>query len=144
MVWNAEEALAYYKSQGAPGDQNALTSLLREAQQENGDSIPRWLLPKISAAYGLKESYLTAILRRYPSLRLADTHCLELCGSKSCGGSLAEFAERLHRQNPEAFSLKYTGCMHFCGKGPNIKWDGQLYHKADEALLRRLVESIGK
>lgn len=144
MAWNLEEALAHYQTLGAPGDQNALTSLLREIRQENGGSIPGWVLPKITAAYGIKESYLTALLRRYPSLRLADTHCLELCGGRSCAGSrgLASYAQQLHSKYPQRFSLKFTGCMHFCGKGPNIKWDGQLYHKADEALIRQLVESV--
>jgi len=28
-----------------------------------------------------------------------------------------------------------------CGKGPNLKWDGTLYNGADEALIRKLVES---
>ena len=40
MSWSLEEAIAYYKSQGAPGNQNALISLLKEAQLENGGSIP--------------------------------------------------------------------------------------------------------
>lgn len=34
--------------------------------------------------------------------------------------------------------LKHT----MCGKGPNMKWDGKLYHRADEALLRSLIVEI--
>jgi hypothetical protein len=34
--------------------------------------------------------------------------------------------------------------MRQCGKGPNIRWDGQLYNGADEALLRRLVGDLSK
>ena len=30
MEWNLEEALDYYRRQGAPGDQNALIALLKE------------------------------------------------------------------------------------------------------------------
>jgi hypothetical protein len=30
--------------------------------------------------------------------------------------------------------------MRLCGKGPNIRWDGTLYHGADEALLKMLLE----
>jgi hypothetical protein len=29
--------------------------------------------------------------------------------------------------------------MRLCGKGPNLRWDGTLHHKADEALLRKLL-----
>ena len=29
--------------------------------------------------------------------------------------------------------------MRMCGKGPNVKWDGQVYHQADEMLLRQLT-----
>ena len=36
MPWNLEEAIAYYGQRGAPADQSALVSLLREVQQENG------------------------------------------------------------------------------------------------------------
>ena len=39
MAWNLEEAIAYYKKQGAPADQTAVTALLREAQAEH-DGIP--------------------------------------------------------------------------------------------------------
>ena len=38
MAWNLKEAVAYYKKQGAPGDQMALTGLLREVQEESGIS----------------------------------------------------------------------------------------------------------
>ena len=35
MSWNLEEAISYYKTQGAPADQSALIGLLKEIQQEN-------------------------------------------------------------------------------------------------------------
>lgn len=138
MSWSLEEALAYYKSQGAPGDQNAVVGLLREVQQERGGRIPAQMLEPIAKAWGLKESFLLALIRRLPSLRLADTHCLEICGGRNCGkrAALAAFAEA----NPGNYSVKYMPCMRVCGKGPNIRWDGRLYHQADEALLRRLIQ----
>ncbi|MDO5151848.1 MAG: hypothetical protein Q4D50_00605 [Eubacteriales bacterium] len=40
MSWSLEEAIAYYRTQGAPGDQSALTGFLREVQRENGGGIP--------------------------------------------------------------------------------------------------------
>ena len=50
MAWELKDAVSYYKKQGAPGDQSALISLLREIQEEFG-AIPAHLLPE--AASGL-------------------------------------------------------------------------------------------
>lgn len=144
MDWNLEEAISYYRSLGAPGDQSAVTGLLREVQRENGGSIPKHSVAAIAEGLGTKESLLNAIIKRIPSLRLSDTHCLTLCAGPNCGKrtELAALAEQLQSAVPGKFTVKYVPCMRMCGKGPNLKWDGNLYHQADEALLRRLVESI--
>ena len=84
-MWNLEEAISYYKKQGAPSDQSALVSLLREVQQENGGAIPKSALPAMAEGLGVKESYLLAVIRRIPSLRLSDMHTLELCAGPNCG-----------------------------------------------------------
>lgn len=139
-MWNLEEAISYYKKQGAPSDQSALVSLLREVQQENGGAVPKSALPAMAEGLGVKESYLMAVIRRIPSLRLSDMHTLELCAGPNCGkhAALAASAEKLCKG--KNITLKFTPCMRLCGKGPNLKWDGKLYHKADEALLRSLTE----
>jgi len=144
MDWNLSEAISYYKSQGAPGDQNALVNLLREVQSESGGTIPRSALPEIADGLGTKESLLAALIRRYPSLHLSDTHTLELCGGPNCSrrAALAAFVEKTWGRNPGKFTVKYVPCMRMCGKGPNIKWDGKLHHGADEALLRKLIGEI--
>jgi len=139
MDWNWEQTLTYYSRQGAPGDQTALVSLLKEVQAEFG-GISLWAVGEIAASYGIKESYLLAVVKRIPSLRLENTHLLEVCGGPNCRASLAPFVEKTYGKNPKEFTLKISGCMRMCGKGPNIKWDGTLYHKADEELIRRLVE----
>ena len=133
------EALEYYKGQGAPGDQNVLISLLREIQGEYG-GIPAGLLPEVAAFYGIRESLLMALIRRIPSLRVSDVHCLEMCAGPNCGKhrALAACAEKLQRE--KGFVLKFVPCMRLCGKGPNIRWDGKLYHRADEALLKELTD----
>ena len=143
MSWNLSEAIQYYKTQGAPGDQIALTNLLREVQAEFG-AVPQWVLPEIAAAYGIKETYLQAIVKRIPSLRLENSHLLELCGGPNCSkrAKLAAFVEQTYGPKPKNFTLRYTGCMRMCGKGPNLKWDGKVYNGADEALILRLVENI--
>ena len=134
-----EEMLSYYKSQGAPGDQTALVNLLKELQQTYG-AVPKWAVAQAAAYYGIKESFLLAIIKRIPSLRLENTHLLELCAGPNCGKhiQLAECAEKLCKL--KGVTLKYMGCQRMCGKGPNIKWDGMLYHQVDTALLKKIVE----
>ena len=141
-MWNLEEAISYYKKQGAPSDQSALVSLLREVQQENGGAIPKSALPAMAEGLGVKESYLLAVIRRIPSLRLSDMHTLELCAGPNCGKhtQLAAEAEKLCKL--KGVELKYMGCQRMCGKGPNIRFDGKLYHKATETLLQELLEGI--
>ena len=142
MAWNLNEALYYYRRQGAPADQSALLNLLREVQQENGGAIPKAALAQIAECYNTKEGLFLALIRRIPSLRLSDGHCLELCSGPNCSkrASLAAFVEKNYGAKPKDFTLRYVPCMRMCGKGPNIRWDGKLYHQADETLLRQLIE----
>lgn len=139
-MWNMQEAVAWYQRQGAPADQAALTSLLKEVQQEHGGSIPGYLIAPIAETLGTKESYLLALIKRIPSLRLADTHLLEMCAGPNCGKhiALAVLAEKLVKER-KGVTLKFTQCMRMCGKGPNLKFDGKVYNGADEALLHRLL-----
>lgn len=141
MAWDMGEAITYFKGQGAPADQEALRSLLREIQAENGGQIPLSAVKEVAKDLAVKESYLLALIKRFPSMRLASGHCLELCAGPNCGKhtALASLAEKLTAGRSD-ITLKYMSCMRLCGKGPNIKWDGELYHKADEGLLRRLLE----
>ncbi len=139
MFRSMEELIASYKSLGAPQEQTALVGLLKELQAENGGAVPRAALQVIAAAYNIKDSYLLAVIKRIPSLRLADSHLLEICSGQNCGKhkSLAAFAETLRGKD---ITVKLVPCMRLCGKGPNIKWDGKLCHQADEALLRQLTK----
>lgn len=138
MMWTLEEALEYYRRQGAPGDQNALIALLKEIQREKG-CIPADVPARIAECYAVREALVLALIRRLPGLRLSGGHCMELCAGPNCGKSafLAEYAEALA---PKGVTVKRTGCMRLCGKGPNLRWDGTLYHRADKALIRRLME----
>lgn len=144
MSWNLTETLEYYKRQGAPSDQSTLISLLAEIQQEHGGGIPRGLLGEIAGYYGIKDALLLAIIRRIPRLRLSDIHTLEVCAGPTCGkaATLAHCAEKISAAYPGKISLKFTPCMRMCGKGPNIKWDGKLYHNADDTLLTELTKEL--
>lgn len=140
MEFVLSEALEYYRRQGAPGDQAALVSLLREVQQACGGTIPKTTLPPLAGGLGVKESYLLAVIRRIPSLRLSDSHTLELCAGPNCGRAAALAACAEKECKGKNITLRFVPCMRLCGKGPNLKWDGKLYHKVDEKLLKRVLE----
>lgn len=141
MAWNLTEALNYYKKQGAPSDQNALAQLFLEVQQEYGGSVPKALLSEIAQELSVKETFLLALIRRMPRLRLDDGHLLELCAGPNCGkaAALAAKAEQLCTGK---IRLKYVPCMRLCGKGPNLRLDGKLYHKATPEMLEQLISGI--
>jgi len=136
-----KEMLEYYRRQGAPSDQTALISLLREVQSEYG-AIPNWAVTEIAEHYAVKESFLLAIIKRIPALRLQNTHLLQLCAGPNCGKhtGLAAEAEKLCKL--KGVTLQYMGCQRMCGKGPNMKFDGKLYHKATKELLQELFKDL--
>ena len=134
-----QELLEYYKRQGAPGDQTALVNLLKEVQSIHG-AVPKWAVGEIAVCYGIKESFVLAVVKRIPSLRLQDTHLLQLCAGPNCGKHTALAAEAEKLCKLKGVELKYMGCQRMCGKGPNIKYDGKLYHKATPELLQELLK----
>ena len=140
MNFDLKEAVDYYRRQGAPGDQNALRNLLSEVQEAHGGAIPQYLLPIIAGELGTKESFLAAIIRRIPSLRMADRHLLEICGGPNCPrkADLSHFLDRAGGK----LEVRLVPCMRLCGKGPNIRFDGKLYHGADAALVEKLLDGI--
>ena len=141
MAWDLSEAVGYYRNQGAPGDQTAVVNLLREIQTEYG-AIPREILSRAAEGLGVKEGFLLAFVKRLPSLRLSDAHVLDLCAGPNCPkrAKLAEFVEKTWGAKPSGGTVRLVPCMRQCGKGPNLRWDGKLYNKADESLLRRLMD----
>ena len=137
MDWNFEEALGHYRNQGAPGDQTAVVQFLKEIQAQKG-SIPKWMLTRAAESWGCKESLFLAYIRRLPSLRLEDSHTLELCGGPNCSRreELADYAQTLCKQKGVQFRL--VPCMRQCGKGPNLRLDGKLY----SGITRQTLEDL--
>ena len=136
MEWDLKEAMEYYASQGAPGEQGALVALLREVQRERG-GIPAEVPGEIARTYGVKEGLILALIKRIPSLNLKESRCLELCAGPNCrGGALGAYVEKRY----PGVTVKYVPCMRLCGKGPNLRWKGQLYHGADRALIDKLLK----
>ena len=137
-----DSMIEYYRSQGAPADQSALISLFDEVQEKEG-VIPAEVVKRTAEACGVKESFLLAVIKRIPRLHLGQAKpCLQICCGPNCGrtAALRTFVEKTYGKNPDEFSVSYGSCMRMCGKGPNIKWNGKLYHHADSELIRSLVE----
>lgn len=140
MNQTPEAIISWYRQQGAPGDQAALVSMLEELQDLDGGTISPATAAQAAEALKVKETYLRAVIKRFPRLRLDEGHTLELCAGPNCGKSrrLADCAEQLRKTH--GFTLKFVPCMRLCGKGPNLKWDGKLHHGATEDLLKDLVK----
>lgn len=140
MAWELQEAVGYYQKQGAPSDQSALMNLLLEVQQEMGGSVPKASLATLARMLGVKDSFLIAFIRRMPRLRLDEGHLLELCAGPNCGKvtELVKMAEALCAGT--SVKLKFVPCMRLCGKGPNCRLDGKLYHQVTAALLESLLQ----
>ena len=134
-MWTLKEALDYYRDAGAPSQQSALVELLREIQAEEG-LISDAALQAVCTAYGLRETFLNAIIARYPSLKTEQIrHRLVVCCGKSCGGrgsaKLLELLERnwgiVSGQTVNGIACRTVPCLKHCGRGPNIQWDGTVY-----------------
>lgn len=148
--WSLGETIEYYKGQNAPRNQQAIVELLREVQEHSGGVIPDTVFTDIAKRLELKESFLTAIIKRYPSLRTEEApHRLELCGGERCRNrnchALHRFVEETYGvqsggvSNQGGFAFQITGCMKNCPKGPSLKWNGKLYSGADIKLIQKLV-----
>ena len=141
MNWDMDEAVGHYRAMGAPGDQSVLVALLREMQQAYGGALPETQLPLLAQKLDTPVSILRALIRRIPDLKMAEGHILELCGGPNCS-KRAKLEAYVRTHLPDNTSLKLVPCMRLCGKGPNLRFDGTLYHGADEALLRKLLDSV--
>jgi len=141
VEWDLEEALQYYRDQGAPRDQTACVNLLKEIQLQQG-GIPGWMIAWAAEVWNTKEGLLLALVRRIPSLRLMDSHLLEVCSGPNCGKrtEIADFVEKTYGKKPANFTFRYCGCMRQCAKGPNIRWDGKVYNAATPELVKKLIE----
>ena len=141
-----QELIEYYREQGAPGDQQMVIALLREMQQEDGGVLSADAIRKVAGAYAMKETMLMALIRRVPGLLYEDApHRLEICGTCKAGAKLRDFVERMYGVKSGAvskagFAYRVTPCMKNCKNGPSIRWDSVLHSRADETLIRSLIE----
>ena len=142
-----QNMIEYYRGQGAPQDQQMLIALLREAQEAEGGLLSLAMVDTIAEAYGIKSAVLHAIIRRIPRLRCETVpHTLEVCGTCRAGAKLRDFIERTYgvksggNCRTAGFTYRVTLCMKNCKNGPSIRWDGELYGSASDALVSRLID----
>ena len=137
--------IEYYRKQGAPGDQQMLIALLREAQDLDGGTLSRQTMGRIADACGLQPALLNALVRRIPALRSDDVpHRLEICGNCGRAAGLTDYIEQNYQVRSGScssggFFYRITGCMKNCRQSPSIRWDGTLYSHADAVLLDELI-----
>ena len=75
MNFDLEEAIGHSRRMGAPADQQAVISLLREVQKAFGGSIPSAAVETIAEKLGAKPGLLLALIRRIPRLRRGKDIC---------------------------------------------------------------------
>lgn len=141
-----QDLIEYYRSQGAPADQQMLLALLREIQEECGGKLLQSALDDIAETYRLKDTFLKALINRIPTLHLEETpHRLEICGTCARSRELGRFIEETYHVKSGSgctsggFFYQVTGCMKNCKRGPSMRWDGVLYPCADIDLIKSLV-----
>lgn len=151
QAWSLDEAIAYYKGQDAPQNQEALVALLREVQEEFGGVLPVGIVAELARQLEIKESLLAAIIKRYPSLRTdAAPNLLQICGGGVCGSKKAAALMQYVTKNYAVsnggvsakgrFSYSICGCLKQCGQGPNVKWNGRVYNNMDVEKLEKLIK----
>ena len=146
-----QDLIDYYRTQGAPADQQMLIALMREVQETDGGILCAGRVKEIADAYQIKESMLHAFIRRVSGLRFEDApHRMEICGTCKASRSLMEEIIREYGVKSGCssasgrFIFQTTGCMKNCKNGPSVNWDGTLYSKADMNLIRELAGKVQK
>lgn len=151
MGQELQKIIEAYSARGAARDQNELVQLMREAQALYGGVLPQTALDGIAAVLGLKRTFLDAVLRRYPSIKTESArHTLAVCCGKNCAkrDALADFVQQEYSVQPggvakAGFRFQAAGCMKNCGKGPCVKWDGEIHTGMTAEKLRQLIEGQG-
>lgn len=140
------EIIDYYRSHGAPGDQQMLIAMLKEVQETDGGMLTQASIDEIIEACHLKAPILQALIRRIPSLRCETVaHRLEICGTCKKGAALRDYIEETYGIRSGSvcesgkFSYRVTGCMKNCKCGPSMRWDGVLYPQATIEQLEKLI-----
>ena len=115
MKESLQEIALYYKNQGAPSDQSALLSCLREAQQACGGMLDAAAQQEIGAVLRVKPTYLQAVAKRISDLKLSGaSHTLTVCQGVNCsreGKSIHRYLEDELGAKPGKTFWVENGCI---------------------------------
>ena len=142
------EIVEYYRSHGAPNDQQMLIVLLKEVQDVCGGMLSQCALDAVADALSIRPPIIQALIRRIPSLKCESVaHRLEICGTCKKGAALQNHIEETYKlrsggvHEQYKYSYRVTGCMKNCKCGPSVRWDGVLQPSATIELLEKLIHA---
>lgn len=138
-----EDIFSYYDKIDKPAQQDEVVDLLREIQEVCGFISPE-MKQRAADTLGVKETVLTCLIRRFPSLKETDyQHTVTVCTGERCGrkrGMAIYQAVKKELQIKEGNSfgipmlskngkvlLKTQNCLKQCRTSPNLMIDGKVY-----------------
>lgn len=147
-----EEIFSYYGSLKDKKDQEILVEFLREIQEVCG-CIPPDLRQRAADMMQVKESVLTCLIRRYPSLKEAPyQHTVTVCTGERCGKKAAAdvlgAVRRELKVDTQGLSadkkvlLKTRNCLKQCRTAPNLMIDGVLYPQVTPEKVSKLIKDM--
>lgn len=150
MEEQIQEIMEYYTKEGETISQEDLVNMLREIQEVKG-CIPAAVQKQVAEAAKVKETFLAALIKRYPSLKAENyRHEIQICVGAGCSAkgsyNLLKILEKKWniRQGEVSeggrFYLRTSGCMKQCVKGPNMMIDKTVYHQVTEKSLGEILE----
>lgn len=150
MEEQIQEIMEYYTKEGETISQEDLVNMLREIQEVKG-CIPAAVQKQVAEAAKVKETFLAALIKRYPSLKAENyRHEIQICVGAGCSAKgsydLLKLLEKKWniRQGEVSeggrFYLRTSGCMKQCVKGPNMMIDKTVYHQVTEKSLGEILE----
>lgn len=147
-----KEIIEYYETHMEPGSSEDLLSMLREIQESAG-CISVEIQAVLSDRFSIKPSYLSAVMKRYPSLKQQPSKydikvCMDSrCQSNSSGETMKALEHHLNIKKGQStkdgmFSLNTCLCLHQCQKGPNVLVNGELFSGVDSARVPHLLDQF--
>lgn len=150
-----EEIFSYYDRAGKPAPQEEVVNMLREIQEVCGFIAPE-MKRHAADILGVKETMLTCLIRRYPSLKEADyQHTVTVCTGERCGRKAGMEIFRAVKKELQIdgeytsgrpmlskngrFLLKTQNCFKQCRTAPNLMIDGNVYRQVKPEDVHRLL-----
>lgn len=150
-----EEIFSYYDTLDKPAQQEEMINMLREIQELCGFISPE-MKQRAANSLGVKETMLTCLIRRFPSLKEANyQHVITVCTGERCnrknGNEILKAVKRelqiygacpanspMLSKNGRSL-LKTQNCLKHCRTSPNLMIDGKMYCNVRPEDVHRLL-----